>query len=54
MRQKKEITNKTFVLTAVIGSLLIMAVLTVNTIWISKRTAVATEEADMRSCLTGL
>lgn len=45
MKRKKEITNKTFVMTAVIGSLLIMAVLTVNTIRISRKTAVATNEA---------
>ncbi|MCR4591236.1 MAG: hypothetical protein K5668_10515 [Lachnospiraceae bacterium] len=45
MRQEKKITNKTFVLTAVIGSLLIMAILTVNTIKVSRQTAVATDEA---------
>ncbi len=45
MKQKRKITNKTFVLTAVIGSLLIMALLTVNTIWISRQTSTATDEA---------
>ncbi len=45
MRQGRKITNKAFVLTAVIGSLLIMAMLTVNTIWISNRTSAATDEA---------
>ena len=45
MRQGKKITTKTFVLTAVIGSLLIMAMLSANTIWISERTSVATDEA---------
>lgn len=45
MRQKKKITTKTFLLTAVIGSLLIMAMLLANTIWSSKRTSTATDEA---------
>ncbi len=45
MRQGKKVTYKTFVLTAVIGSLLIVAMLTVNTIRMSRRTAVATDEA---------
>ena len=41
----QKITNKTLVLTAVIGSLLIMAMVTVNTLWISKRSNDATNEA---------
>jgi diguanylate cyclase (GGDEF)-like protein len=45
MTQKKKITNKTLVLTAVIGSLLIMAMVTVNTLRISKRSNDATNEA---------
>ncbi len=39
------ITNKRVVLTAVIGSLLIMAMLAANAIWISVQTNVATSEA---------
>ena len=45
MKQDRKITSRTFVLTAVIGSLLIMAMLTVNTVWISNRMSAATEEA---------
>ncbi len=45
MMQGKKVTYKTFVLTAVIGSLIIVAMLTVNTIRMSRRTAVATDEA---------
>ena len=44
MAQKKN-SNRTFVLTAVIGSLLIMAMVTANTVWASKQTGVATDEA---------
>jgi len=45
MAQKKRITNKTLVLTAVAGSLLIMAMVTANTLWVSKRSNDATNEA---------
>ncbi len=45
MKQKKQITNKTFVLTAVIGSLLIMAMMTVNSLWNSKKIGTVTDEA---------
>ena len=45
MAKKKQITNRTFVLTAVIGSLLIMASITANTIWESKQAAALTDEA---------
>ncbi len=41
----KHITNRKFVLTAVIGSLLIMILLTVSTLWNSRKTASATDEA---------
>ena len=45
MSQGRTTTNKTFVLTAVIGSLLIMAMLAANTVWMSSRTNAATDEA---------
>ena len=45
MRQDKEKSNRTFVLSVVIGCLLIVAMLAANTIWLSKRTGAATEEA---------
>lgn len=45
MKQKKQITNKTFLLTAVIGSLLIVTFVTLSTLWNSKRTGKATDEA---------
>lgn len=45
MAHKIMITQKTIVLTAVIGSLLIMASITANTIWESKQTAALTDEA---------
>ena len=41
----QKITNKTLVLTAVIGSLLIMAMVTANTLWVSKQSTDATNEA---------
>ncbi len=45
MKKKKRITQKTFVFTAVIGSVLIMALLVVSTLWSSKMTNSATNEA---------
>ena len=42
---RKKNPNRTFVLTAVIGSLLIMAMVTANSVWTSKQTGVATDEA---------
>ncbi len=45
MAQKKKITIKTFVLTAVIGSLVIMAMVSANTLWVSKQSSEATDEA---------
>jgi len=41
----KKISNRAFVLTAVIGSLLIMAMVTANSVWASRQTGVATDEA---------
>ena len=45
MTQKKKITNKTLVLTAVIGSILILAMISANTLWASKLSSDATNEA---------
>jgi hypothetical protein len=45
MTQKKKITDKTLVLTAIIGSLLIMAMVIANTLWVSKQSSDATNEA---------
>jgi hypothetical protein len=45
MKQKKKITNKTFVLTAVIGSLIIVAMVTISALWNSRQTTDATDEA---------
>ena len=45
MTKKKPVTNKTFLLTAVLGSLLIMAMVTANSVWASRQTLSATEEA---------
>ncbi len=45
MKQKKQITNRTFVLTAVIGSLLIMAMMTAYSLWNSKKIGTVTDEA---------
>lgn len=42
---RKKNANKAFVLTAVIGSLLIMAMVTANSVWASNQTGVATDEA---------
>ena len=41
----KKITNRTFVLTAVVGSLLIMAMMTAYSVWVSRQTGAATDEA---------
>ena len=45
MAWKKKITNRTLVLTAVIGSLLIVAMVSCNTLWLSRQSSRATEEA---------
>ena len=45
MTNKKHISNRTFVLTAVIGSLLLMAMVTANSIWSTRLTTSATDEA---------
>ena len=45
MSKKKQITNKTIAFTAVIGSLIVMAMVTANTLWSSQQTIVATDEA---------
>lgn len=45
MKKKKRITNRTFLLTAVIGSLLIMLMVTANSIWSSNQTRLETDEA---------
>ena len=45
MIQKKKITNKTLVWRAVIGSLLVMTLVTTNTLWVSKRSNDATNKA---------
>ena len=44
MRRNK-ITNRTLVLTAVIGSLLILAMMSANTLWASRQASAATDEA---------
>lgn len=41
----KRITNRTIVLTAVIGSLIVVAMMSANMIWSSRQTATATNEA---------
>ena len=41
----KRVTNKTFVLTAAIGSILIMLMVTVNNIWSVQQTQTATNNA---------
>ena len=43
--KKKQITNRTFFLTAIIGSLLIIVMITSNAIWSSNQTLLQTEEA---------
>ncbi len=45
MKQKDQITNKTFLLTAVIGSLLIVTMVAVSAIWNFGKTVTATDEA---------
>lgn len=45
MTNKKHISNRTFVLTAVIGSLLLMAMVSANSIWSTRLTTSATDEA---------
>ncbi len=45
MTNEKERTNKRFVYTAVIGSVLVMAILMVSTIWASRKTVSTTDEA---------
>ena len=45
MNGKKKITNRTIVLTAVIGSIFVMAMITATTLWSSNQTGIATDEA---------
>jgi len=45
MTQKKKITDKTLLLTAIVGSLLIMAMVIASTLWVSKQSSDATNEA---------
>ena len=45
MNGKKKITNRTIVLTAVIGSIFVMAMITANTLWSSNQTGIVTDEA---------
>ena len=45
MKKKKRITKRTLILTAVIGSFLIMATLAAFTLWTSRRNESATNEA---------
>nr|MCR5405719.1 hypothetical protein [Lachnospiraceae bacterium] len=45
MNGKKKITNRTIVLTAVIGSIFVMSMITANTLWSSNQTGIATDEA---------
>lgn len=45
MKHKKQMTNKKIVLTAVIGSLIVMAAMIANMLWTSRQTAAATNEA---------
>ena len=45
MKEKRQITNKTLLFTAVIGSLIIVIILTISTLWNSRRTGTATDEA---------
>lgn len=45
MKIQGRITNRSFLLTAVIGSLLIMALVTANSIWLSNQTLLKTEGA---------
>ncbi|MDO4538233.1 MAG: diguanylate cyclase [Coriobacteriales bacterium] len=45
MKLNRRITNRTVLLTAIIGSLLIVALITVNSLWVSRSTLSATDEA---------
>ena len=45
MAQKKQITNRTIVLTALIGSFLILLMMSANTLWASRQAGAATDEA---------
>ncbi len=45
MRPGKQITNRTVILTAVIGSILVMAMMTANSLWNTRQMSAATDEA---------
>lgn len=45
MNGKKKITNRTITLTAVIGSILVVSMITATTLWSSRQTGIATDEA---------
>ncbi len=45
MTKKNRITNKTFLMTAIIGSFLIVAMVAANSIWVSNQAKSGTDEA---------
>ena len=45
MKEKKQITNKTIVLTAVIGAILVVIFVSANSLWNARKTSIATDEA---------
>ena len=45
MAQKKQITNRTIVLTALVGSFLILVMMSANKLWASRQAGAATDEA---------
>ncbi|MBR4758610.1 MAG: hypothetical protein IK078_00480, partial [Lachnospiraceae bacterium] len=45
MMKRKMITNRTFIMTAVIGGLIIMGMMTANALWASRTAATATDKA---------
>ena len=45
MKEKKQITNKTIVLTAVIGAILVVILVSANSLWNARKTSIATDEA---------
>ena len=45
MSKKRQITNKTFILTAAIGGFIIMALMIANSVWTSRQVISATDDA---------
>ena len=45
MKQKKQITNKNIIFTAILGTIIVLTMVTANTLWSARKNSVATDDA---------